>query len=74
MVAIELVKDRKTKEPASKETAAIREKCYKNGLIVIGAGIHHNVLRFLAPLVITDDVLDEAMAIIDNVLKDVSGH
>lgn len=74
MVAIELVKDRKTKEPASKETAAIREKCYKNGLIVIGAGIHHNVLRFLAPLVITDDMLAEAMAIIDNVLKDVSGH
>jgi 4-aminobutyrate aminotransferase/(S)-3-amino-2-methylpropionate transaminase len=69
MVAMELVKNRKTKEPAKKETLSIREKCYKNGLIVIGAGIHSNVIRTLVPLVITDEELEEALSILDEAVK-----
>ena len=71
MVAIELVKDRVTKEPASKETALVREKCYQNGLITIGAGIHHNVIRFLGPLVITDEELDEGLSILEKAISSV---
>jgi len=69
MAAIELVKDRKTKEPAKQETALVRQKCYQNGLIAIGAGIHGNVIRTLPPLVITDEELDEALSILDEALK-----
>jgi len=69
MVAMELVKDRATKEPASKESALVREKCYQNGLIVIGAGIHHNVIRTLIPLVITDEELEEGLSILDEALR-----
>lgn len=69
MVAIELVKDRKTKEPAKQETALVREKCYKNGLIALSAGIHHNVIRTLMPLVITDEELEEGLSILDEALK-----
>ncbi len=69
MVAMELVKDRATKEPASKESALVREKCYQNGLIVIGAGIHHNVIRNLVPLVITDEELEEGLSILDEALR-----
>ena len=65
MVAIELVKDRMTKEPAPKETTVVREKCLQNGLIIIGAGIHHNVIRILVPLVITDEELEEGLSIMD---------
>jgi len=68
MVAIELVKDRTTKEPARQEAASIREKCYKNGLIAIGAGLHSNVIRTLAPLVITDEELEEGLSILDEAL------
>ena len=64
MVGVELVKDRATKEPAPKETALVREKCYQNGLIIIGAGIYHNVIRILVPLVITDEELEEGLSIL----------
>ncbi|RLC62729.1 MAG: 4-aminobutyrate--2-oxoglutarate transaminase [Chloroflexi bacterium] len=74
MVAIELVKDRKTKEPAKQEAALIREKCYKNGLIAIGAGIHHNVIRTLIPLVITDEELEEGLSILDEALSSITTH
>jgi 4-aminobutyrate aminotransferase/(S)-3-amino-2-methylpropionate transaminase len=68
MMAIELVKDRITKEPASKEAAALREKCYQNGVILLGAGVQHNVIRILVPLVITDEELEEGLAVIDEAL------
>lgn len=72
MVALELVKDRATKEPAPKETTLVREKCYQNGLITIGAGIHHNVIRILVPLVITGDELEEGLSIMDKAFSSVT--
>jgi len=71
MVAIELVKDRATKEPAPKESALIRKKCYESGLIIIGAGIHANVIRILAPLVITDEELEEGLSILEESFKSI---
>jgi len=71
MVAVELVKDRATKEPAPKETAQIRVKCYQNGLIMLSAGIHHNVMRILVPLVITDEELEEALSILEEAFKSI---
>ena len=69
MVGIELVKDRATKEPAPKEAARLRQKCYENGLITIGAGIYHNVIRILVPLVITDEELEEGLSILDEAFQ-----
>jgi len=71
MVAIELVKDRATKEPAPKETALVRKKCYENGLITIQAGIHHNVIRILVPLVITDEELEEGLSILEKSFENI---
>ena len=71
MVAIELVKDRATKEPAPKESALIRKKCYESGLIIIGAGIHANVIRILVPLVITDEELEEGLSILEESFKSI---
>ncbi len=71
MVAIELVKERATKEPAAKEAALLRKKCYENGLITIGAGIYHNVIRILVPLVVTDEELEEGLSILEESLKGV---
>jgi 4-aminobutyrate aminotransferase/(S)-3-amino-2-methylpropionate transaminase len=46
MVAIEFVKDRKTREPAKEFTVNLVKRCVENGVILIYAGTHSNVLRY----------------------------
>ena len=71
MVAIELVKDRKTKEPATQETAQIVQECLKNGVFVPTAGINKNLLRMLVSLEITDEQLDEALDVLEKAVAKV---
>jgi 4-aminobutyrate aminotransferase/(S)-3-amino-2-methylpropionate transaminase len=71
-VAVEMVKDRVTREPAPNETALVRERCYQNGLITIGGGIQRNVIRFPIPLVITDEELNEGLSILEESFKGIS--
>jgi 4-aminobutyrate aminotransferase/(S)-3-amino-2-methylpropionate transaminase len=73
MVAIELVNDRKTKEPAKEITGKLAAGCYRRGLVVLSAGIYSNVLRFLPPLVITDEELNQAMDVLEEALKEAMG-
>ena len=68
---IELVKDRKTKEPASRETAKISFRAFQNGLIAPYVGIHSNVLEFTPPLVITKEEIKEGIDILDKSIKEV---
>ncbi|MEY8349987.1 4-aminobutyrate--2-oxoglutarate transaminase [Bacillus cereus] len=72
MVAIELVKDRNTKTPATEEVKAIMQETHNKGLITISAGIYGNVLRFLPPLVITDEQLEEGLAILESAIANLS--
>jgi len=71
MMAIELVKDRKTKEPATQETAQIVQECLKNGVFVPTAGINKNLLRMLVSLEITDEQLDEALDVLERAVAKV---
>ncbi len=71
MRAIELVKDQKTKEPATQETARIVEECIKNGVFVPTAGINKNILRMLVSLEITDEQLDEALDVLEKAIAKV---
>ena len=71
MMAIELVKDRETKEPATEETAQIVQECVKNGVLIAGAGINKNVLRMLISLEITDEQLDEALDVLEEAVAKV---
>ena len=71
MMAIELVKDQKTKEPAPQKTAQIVQECLKNGVFVPTAGINKNLLRMLVSLKITDEQLDEALDVLDKVMAKV---
>ena len=68
MVGIEFVKDTKTKEPYPELVAAMVQECASNGLLVEGAGTYNNVIRFLAPLVITDAQLEAGLDIFENSL------
>ena len=72
MLAIELVKDRTTKEPAKDETNAIIQDCWQNGLVLLSAGARGNVIRFLVPLVITEEQMEAGVAILDKALEKVS--
>ncbi|PDY88420.1 4-aminobutyrate--2-oxoglutarate transaminase [Bacillus toyonensis] len=73
MVAIELVTDRITKEPAKELTVQLIDEFWKNGLISIGAGIFDNVLRFLPPLVISNEEIDKGFEIINQSFKKLCG-
>lgn len=72
MIGIEFVKDPETKEPDAALTADIIQTCAKNGLLVEGAGTYNNVIRFLAPLVITEDQLEAGLDIFEAAVKECS--
>ncbi len=72
MTAVELVKDRETKEPATEETDAVMKEAMKRGVLGLKAGIYGNVLRMLAPLVITEEQLHEALDALEMSIAEVS--
>jgi 4-aminobutyrate aminotransferase/(S)-3-amino-2-methylpropionate transaminase len=61
MLAIELVEDPATKEPAPALAGAVIEAATQRGLLLLKAGVHGNCIRVLCPLVISDAELDEAL-------------
>ena len=69
MVAMELVKDRDTKEPLP--VAPILAEAHQKGLVLISAGIYGNVIRVLMPLVITNEQMEEGFAIMEEALANV---
>jgi len=73
MVAIELVLDRETREPAKELTARIAAEALRNGAIFPTAGLFGNVLRVLVSLVIPDEQIDEGMAILAEAFETVIG-
>jgi 4-aminobutyrate aminotransferase / (S)-3-amino-2-methylpropionate transaminase / 5-aminovalerate transaminase len=69
MVALELVVDRKTKEPAKLATAAILKRCHERGVLILKAGTYDNVVRLLAPLVISEDDLHKGLDVLVDALE-----
>jgi 4-aminobutyrate aminotransferase len=69
---IELVKDRKTKEPATELVNQVLERLRANGLIVGKGGLYGNVVRMSPPLNITRADIDAALRIMDRSLAEVS--
>ena len=61
MLAIELVADRSTKEPAPELARAVIAAALERGLILLKAGVYGNCIRVLCPLTIEEGVLDEAL-------------
>lgn len=68
MLAIELVQSRETKEPAPELATRVIEESLKRGLLLLKAGLYGNCVRVLAPLVITDDELGEALDVWEKAL------
>ena len=68
MTGVELVRDIKTKEPYPELTAKLIQTAAQNGLIIENAGTYGNVIRFLCPLVVTDEQLEAGLKIFENAL------
>ncbi|WP_226654967.1 4-aminobutyrate--2-oxoglutarate transaminase [Pseudalkalibacillus hwajinpoensis] len=72
MNAIEIVGEGKV--PDKDLTKKILAEAQQKGLLLLGAGVYGNVIRFLMPLVITDDELEEGLFIIEEAMRKVSAH
>ena len=68
MQAIELVTDRNSKQPDADCAQRVIDRAREGGLLVIKCGVHRNVVRFLAPLVVSEEDLGQALAILDAAL------
>ena len=71
MNAIEIVRDRSSREPARELTAAIISAALEKGLILIGAGPERNVIRVLVPLTAPFELIDEGLDILQTVIRSV---
>ncbi len=67
MIAMELVRPG-TSEPNPALAGAIAKACHAQGVVVLTAGTHGNVLRFLPPLVIPQELLREGLDVLEQVL------
>jgi 4-aminobutyrate aminotransferase/(S)-3-amino-2-methylpropionate transaminase len=68
MQALELVEDRATKAPAGALAAATTAAARERGLVLLSCGLYGNVIRILAPLVISDDDLARGLEILEESL------
>jgi 4-aminobutyrate aminotransferase/(S)-3-amino-2-methylpropionate transaminase len=63
MQAIELVVPG-TQKPNAEATTELMRHCHQNGVVILNAGTYNNVIRFLPPLAISDELLHEALDVI----------
>jgi 4-aminobutyrate aminotransferase/(S)-3-amino-2-methylpropionate transaminase len=72
MQAVELVSDRERRTPDPATTAAVTAACHKAGLLTLTCGSYGNVFRFLPPLVIGEELLEQGLSIFESALAEVA--
>jgi 4-aminobutyrate aminotransferase/(S)-3-amino-2-methylpropionate transaminase len=72
MVAIELVKNGSPDQPDAELTRALVQAAARHGLIILSCGVNGNVIRFLAPLTISDALLAEGLDRLNAALAEVT--
>jgi 4-aminobutyrate aminotransferase / (S)-3-amino-2-methylpropionate transaminase / 5-aminovalerate transaminase len=73
MLAIELVENLETREPAPGLASAVAEEAATRGLLLLKSGIYSNCIRVLTPLTLSDAELDEALAVWEASLEEALG-
>ena len=74
MLAIELVEDRETKAPAAALASATTTAARERGLILLSCGLYGNVIRILVPLVVSGEVLDRGLELLEEALVDAGAR
>jgi 4-aminobutyrate aminotransferase/(S)-3-amino-2-methylpropionate transaminase len=72
MLALELVADRTTKQPAKELATRLQAEALRRGLLLLTAGTFGNVIRILVPLTVEDAVADEGMDVLEQALLAVT--
>lgn len=72
MIGLEFVRSRESREPAGQLVYAIVQECARNGLLVESAAKDGNVIRFLAPLVMTDEQTEAGLHILHDAIAAVT--
>ncbi|MEM0245549.1 MAG: aspartate aminotransferase family protein [Thermoplasmata archaeon] len=70
MIGIEIVKDKESKLPWSEMAINIKQNMFKKGVLMHTCGHYSNVLRYMAPLIIEDDLIDKGINIFEEALKE----
>ena len=73
MVAVELVKNARADSPDADLTKALVQAAGRHGLVILSCGVYSNVIRFLAPLTISDALLKEGFQLFELALEEVAG-
>ena len=74
MLGAEFVKNKDTKEPWTEFAKAVRTACFKRGLIVEIGGHFSNVVRFMPPLVITQELAEAGLEIFSDAVEEVESE
>jgi len=69
MLVMELVTDAESKSPDIDATVAVTAATLERGVVTIRAGLYSNCVRFLPPLTISDDEIDEAMSVVADAVR-----
>jgi len=69
MLAMEFVKDRKSKTPDPDASSKVIKTCLSNGLMILKAGLYNNCVRLHPPLTIDEEILDSGMDILEAAIK-----
>ncbi len=72
MIGIELVRDRKSKEPITEKRDSLVRECFKRGLLVLGAG--STAIRFCPPLIIKEEEIEIGIEIFESALNKIFTH
>jgi 4-aminobutyrate aminotransferase / (S)-3-amino-2-methylpropionate transaminase / 5-aminovalerate transaminase len=72
MVAIELVKNMRADAPDAELTKALVQAAGRQGLVILSCGMYGNVIRFLAPLTISEALLKEGFHLFELALEEVA--
>jgi diaminobutyrate-2-oxoglutarate transaminase len=71
MMAIEMVRDKKSREPAPDYAKKVRKYAHQRGVMIEVGGHHNNVARLLPPLIITEELAMKGIEIIAGVIRDI---
>jgi 4-aminobutyrate aminotransferase-like enzyme len=71
MIGAELVKGRKTKEPSQEMANMVKSYLYRHGVLMLTCGHFGNVMRYIAPLTIEDELIDKGLSIFEDAVKEL---
>jgi 4-aminobutyrate aminotransferase-like enzyme len=71
MVAFEVIKPGTTNTPDADTTKTLTTRAAELGLILLSCGVYANTIRVLVPLTVEDEILEEALSLLERALRDV---